>query len=454
MKHSPMNENDKLIRKYDVPGPRYTSYPTVPFWKEPQINEDKWLESVSSNLVFFDSRQLSVYVHLPYCESMCTFCGCHKRITKRHEVEGPYVDAVIAEWKIYREKFDVEVAELHLGGGTPTFFSPQQLKRLVKAIVGENNSGKVRDFSFEAHPNYTGESHLQTLYDLGFRRLSFGIQDYDAVVQKAINRFQAVRLVQEVHQLAKSIGYTSISHDLVYGLPKQTLAGMKKTVEITIGIRPERVSLYSYAHVPWMKGNGQRGFEESDLPDSSEKRALYELARDLFIAAGYVEVGMDHFALPEDELALAFLNKKLHRNFMGYTTRKTKLLVGLGASAISDSWFAFAQNDKTIESYIETVKNGKLAVQKGHFLSSEDLVLRLNILELMCSFSTELPEDEMLRAKILGKLESLEKDGLVELKRNKISLTSRGMPFIRNVCMAFDNYLDGGITDRLFSKTI
>ncbi len=454
MKQAPKNENNELIRKYNVPGPRYTSYPTVPFWKESQMNPERWLESVSSNLVFFDSRQVSVYVHLPYCESMCTFCGCYKRITKRHEVEGPYVDAVIAEWKIYREKFDMEVAELHLGGGTPTFFSAAQLRRLVTGIVGEDKPGIVRDFSFEAHPKYTDESHLQTLYDLGFKRLSFGIQDYDPVVQKAINRFQAISLVQEVHQLAKKIGYSSISHDLVYGLPKQTLAGIKKTVEITIGIRPERVSLYSYAHVPWIKGNGQRGFDESDLPDNNEKRALYELARDMFTAAGYVEVGMDHFALPEDELALAFLNKKLHRNFMGYTTRKTKLLIGLGASAISDSWFAFAQNDKTLESYMETVKGGQLALQKGHLLSPEDLVLRLNILELMCSFSTELPEDEQLRFKILRKLEPLEKDGLVQLSRNKVWITSLGMPFIRNVCMAFDNYLDGEISDKLFSKTI
>jgi oxygen-independent coproporphyrinogen-3 oxidase len=449
-----MNDAD-LILKYNVPGPRYTSYPTVPFWKEQETDREEWLQCVASNLTFFGSNRVSVYVHLPYCESMCTFCSCFKQITKRHELEDPYIDTLIREWELYKKRFDMEVAELHLGGGTPTFFSPENLRRLVTKITEGNDPGKVRDFSFEAHPKYTNEAHLTTLFDLGFRRLSFGIQDYDVVVQKAINRFQAIRLVKDMHMLAKKIGYTSISHDLIYGLPKQTLRGMKNTLEITLGIRPERVSLYSYAHVPWLKGNGQRGFDEHDLPDNTKKRALYELARDMFTQAGYIEVGMDHFALPEDELAQAFLHKSLHRNFMGYTTRKTNMLLGLGASAISDSWFAFAQNTKSIEEYIQTINEGKLALKKGHVLSSEDLILRQNILELMCSFSTELPEKAELLQEIKKRLAPLQQDGLVTIGREKVSVTQKGLPFVRNICMAFDLFLKpGGNESGLFSKTI
>ncbi len=338
---------NSLIKKYNVPGPRYTSYPTVPFWKNDQLSADEWLLSIQRNLDFFQTKKVSIYIHLPFCESLCTFCGCHKRITKNHQVEKPYIDSLIEEWNLYQEKFDFEISEIHLGGGTPTFFQATELKRLIESITKNTkfNSHEI-EFSFEAHPNNTTKEHLETLFELGFRRLSFGVQDYDETVQRAIHRIQTIQQVTKVHQLAKEIGYKSISHDLVFGLPKQNIKGFIQTVLETINLMPERISLYSYAHVPWIKGNGQRGFEDSDLPDNEEKRALYEAAKELFIVAGYIEIGMDHFALPKDDLALAFKNKSLHRNFMGYTTQKTNLLIGLGVSSISDSWFGFAQNNK------------------------------------------------------------------------------------------------------------
>lgn len=449
-----MSKTRAIIQKYNVPGPRYTSYPTVPFWKEEQLDHHLWLASIQQNLDFFNSNETSIYVHLPYCESMCTFCGCHKRITKNHSVEEPYINAVIQEWKIYTSKFNLKIKELHLGGGTPTFFSPIELKRLVSGLTQNQDLHEV-DFSFEAHPNNTTDEHLQTLYELGFRRLSLGVQDYDPIVQKAIHRFQTVEQVTKVHQKAKELGYTSISHDLVFGLPKQTLQALTNTIEETIQLLPDRISLYSYAHVPWLKGNGQRGFDESDLPDNEEKRALYEKAKELFLATGYIEIGMDHFALPSDDLAKSFENKTLHRNFMGYTTQKTNLLIGLGASSISDSWFAFAQNEKSIDQYLEQVNKGDLSIQKGHLLSSLDLKLRKKILELMCQFETTMPLDVQLSKEIYSRLKPLIEDELVLFKNDKVIVKPEGIPFVRNVCMAFDVYLHNEQLDKpTFSKVI
>ncbi len=447
---------NSLIKKYNVPGPRYTSYPTVPFWKNEQLSSDEWLLSIQRNLDFFQTNKVSIYIHLPFCESLCTFCGCHKRITKNHQVEKPYIDSLIEEWNLYQEKFDFEISEIHLGGGTPTFFKASELKRLIENITKNSklNSSEI-EFSFEAHPNNTTKEHLETLYNLGFKRLSFGVQDYNETVQKAINRIQSIEQVTDVHLLAKNIGYKSISHDLVFGLPKQQIEGFKKTVLETINLKPERVSLYSYAHVPWIKGNGQRGFEDSDLPDNEEKRGLYEMAKDLFLAAGYIEIGMDHFALPEDDLAVAFKNKSLHRNFMGYTTQKTNLLIGLGVSSISDSWFCFAQNNKSVEEYQDIVSKGEIPVFRGHLLNTEDLILRKCILDLMCHFETTFPKDEALKNQIIQNLQELIADNLVQIDENKISVPENGIPFIRNICMAFDTYLATNKTEKqLFSKTI
>lgn len=445
-----------LIQKYNVPGPRYTSYPTVPFWKNDDLKAQTWLDTIALNVSLFDSNKVSLYVHLPFCESLCTFCGCHKRITKNHDVEQPYIDSVLEEWKMYRENFKFEITELHLGGGTPTFFSPKELKRLLEEMLaGQEIKANDVEFSFEGHPKNTSFEHLKVLFDFDFRRVSFGVQDYDPIVQKAIHREQSFAEVKQVHDWAKEIGYKSISHDLVFGLPKQTLAGLEDTVHKTISLLPDRISLYSYAHVPWMKGNGQRGFDESDLPDNEEKRGLYERAKELFLEAGYIEIGMDHFALAHDDLAKAFKQKTLHRNFMGYTTQKTNLLIGLGASSISDSWFGFAQNEKHVEDYQKMVSEGKIPVFRGHVLSEEDLFLRQAILELMCQFSTDLPDEFPLKKKILANLDDLIKDELVELNKDKVIVTTKGIPFVRNVCMAFDAYLFDVKQDKpMFSKTV
>ena len=448
---------ETLIQKYNVSGPRYTSYPTVPFWKNNDLNQQEWINSIHANFKFFNSNEISLYIHLPYCESLCTFCGCHKRITKNHAVETPYIDAVINEWKTYTSllEFKPIIRELHLGGGTPTFFQPNELKRLLEEIFSMATIHPTDyEFSFEAHPNNTTEAHLQTLFDLGFRRLSLGIQDYSPIVQKAIHRIQSFEQVEKVHRKAKEIGYTSISHDLVFGLPKQVVSDIQNTISKTLELMPDRISLYSYAHVPWVKGVGQRGFDENDLPKNEEKRVLYESAKLHLETAGYIEVGMDHFALAHDSLAIALRNKKLHRNFMGYTTQNTSLMIGLGMSSISDSWFGFAQNEKTVETYIERVQKGEIPVFRGHLLSEEDLIIRRHILKLMCHFETVVTEEWLLKD-IRLRLAEMIKDGLVVSENNTIKITDAGIPFVRNACMAFDLDLIGTEQrERLFSKTV
>ena len=451
----------ELIRKYNVPGPRYTSYPTVPFWKENAIKASDWLASLENEQAFNPQSTLGLYVHLPYCESLCTFCGCHKRITKNHAVELPYVESVLQEWALYQPTLqpDTEIVELHLGGGTPTFFSPETLTKLIEGIFQLKNINREKcDLSFEAHPNSTTHTQLETLYKLGFRRVSFGIQDYNPVVQKAINRIQTFEQVQLVHQIAKEIGYTSINHDLVYGLPFQDLSGFQMTIEKTIALKPERIALYGYAHVPWVKGTGQRGYDENNLPKDAHKRELYEMAYELLLNAGYIAIGMDHFALPGDTLEVAFQKKELHRNFMGYTHRQTDVMIGLGMSAISDTWRAFAQNEKSVEAYQEQISKGELAIFRGHFLNNEELLIRRHILDLMCHFETQW-HSELLKEgfyqQIQERLAPLAKDGLIEIDTTHLRTTNTGFAFVRNVCMAFDLDLHGHHFDKpIFSATI
>lgn len=404
---------------------------------------------------------MSVYIHLPFCESLCTFCGCHKRITKNHAVESPYIDTVIKEWELYLDAmpFQPEIKELHFGGGTPTFFQADELIRLVKALFKTDSVDPNEvELSIEAHPNNTTDEHLQKLYDFGFRRLSLGIQDYSPTVQQTINRIQPFEEVKKVHDQAVKVGYTSISHDLVFGLPKQQLEDIIDTVEKTLILRPDRISLYSYAHVPWIKGVGQRGYDESDLPKDDEKRALYVKAKSMLEEAGYIEIGMDHFALPHDSLSIAFNEKELHRNFMGYTTQRTNFLLGLGMSAISDSWFGFAQNDKSVEGYSERVNKGEIPIFRGHILNDQDIEIRKHILDLMCHFSTELDpnsEHAHLHTDIKHRLSEMITDGLVEISDNKVEVTNEGIPFVRNCCMAFDQDLRSSIqNENMFSKTI
>ena len=371
-------------------------------------------------------------------------------------MEHPYIETILKEWALYIDLMDEKpvIKEIHLGGGTPTFFSSENLDRLIRGILLKSKVHKDYEFSFEGHPNNTSEKHLQTLFNLGFRRVSFGVQDYNEQVQKAIHRVQPFEQVEKVTKLAKEIGYTSISHDLVFGLPFQSKEFMIDTIQKTKLLQPNRISFYSYAHVPWIKGVGQRGFNEDNLPKDSEKRELYEVGKELLSHLGYVEIGMDHFALPSDELYISSQSGKLHRNFMGYTAQKTSLMIGLGMSSISDSWNAFAQNVKTVKEYQEMVNSGKIPVFRGHLLSERDVNIRKHILNLMCQFETHWNDSEnlFLNQSILQEMEA---DNLIVFSPNSIKVLEEGKPFVRNVCMAFDSYLHKKQSEKKqFSMTV
>jgi oxygen-independent coproporphyrinogen-3 oxidase len=439
-----MKLNLPLLKKYNIPVPRYTSYPSVPFWSD-EFDVANWKRIFREQFLKTNLQDgISLYVHLPFCESLCTYCGCNKKITTNHNVEAEYIDAIINEWRLYRQLMSEPpiIREIHLGGGTPTFFSPQNLALLLEAITKRSIVHPHHEFSVEGHPNNTTSKHLETLYSLGFRRLSLGVQDNDPEVQRIINRIQPFETVQRVTEEARRLGFKSVNYDLIYGLPRQRLQSTERTVLQCIPLRPDRVAFYSYAHVPWTS-KGQRLFDENDLPSPSLKMQLYLLGKQLFTANGYTDIGMDHFALPHDDLYKAWIDGSLHRNFMGYTTQRTVLLLGLGVSSISDLGIAFGQNNKTLHNYYHKIEQNELAVNKGYFLDDEDLAFRRYILNICCNGYTILDPQHLpiLRRFSFRELQTLAADGLVEWNEQEVRVTESGRNFTRNVCKAFDLHL-------------
>ena len=427
-----------LFAKYDVPAPRYTSYPTVPFWSEMPTTE-QWLTELSS--AFEDEQATwSLYLHLPFCESLCTFCACNTVITRNHQREIGYKELLLTEWGLYRDRVpklrERPLLGVHLGGGTPTFFAPETLRQILKPILSETRMDTARfEASVEVHPGHTTREHLTTLRELGFTRISIGVQDFDPEVQRIVNRNQPYEVTRTCTDAARELGYTSVNYDLIYGLPKQTIERFSESVEKTIELRPDRIALYSFALVPWIKP-AQRSYTDEDIPKAAEKRALYEMARERLQAAGYIEIGMDHFALPHDGMAQAQRDGTLHRNFQGYTETRTSVLLGLGVSAISEAPTCFHQNEKAFPVYERRVSQGEIPTFRGHLLSEEDQELREQILKFMTRFEVELRERQPDDAKQF--LSSLIDDGLVEIQDERLTLTDRGRPFLRNACMFFD----------------
>ena len=438
-----MNYTD-LLNKYNVPVPRYTSYPTVPFWNE-NINKSQWRKAFRDQFhISNGSMGLSLYIHLPFCESLCTYCGCNKKITTNHSVESEYIDVLLKEWSLYCELMEEipVIREFHFGGGTPTFFSPENLNRLLDAILANSTIHPTANFSFEGHPNNTTREHLQTLYNWGFRRVSYGVQDNNPVVQKAINRIQPIEHVKAVTDIAREIGYQSVNYDLIYGLPFQTLTRIQKTLQECITLAPDRFAFYSYAHVPWTS-RGQRLFDENDLPTAEQKMSFYQEGVKIFKSANYQHIGMDHFVLPSDDLFLAWQSGTLYRNFMGYTSQHTNLQLGLGVSAISDTGHVFAQNSKSLHDYYQLVNNRDLPVNKGYFLNHQDEQFKKYILDISCQGRTYFQDEyrEALEMFSFPQLKKLELDGLVELNDRYVQVTGLGKSFIRNICRAFDLHL-------------
>lgn len=439
-----MQEIQSLLRKYDVPTPRYTSYPTVPYWDSDTINQDIWEYEFVKTLVE-ENGALSIYIHLPFCESLCTFCACNKRITKNHDVEAPYITSVLNEWSLYTSKMTQRprIQEIHLGGGTPTFFSPGELARLIKGITAGAEILPDHEFSIEVHPNATTKEHLEVLAELGFNRVSIGIQDFDPGIQYIINRHQTYEQTALVFEWARALNYESINADLIYGLPTQKLDHIHQTIDLIRQLAPERIAYYSYAHVPW-KSKVQRRYSDEDLPKAAQKWQMYHEGAIHLSQYGYDRIGMDHFALPTDKLSIAHQQGTLHRNFMGYTTNNNRMLIGLGASAISDSGNALVQNEKVVEAYQERINKNEIPIINGHLLDQRDSVIRKHILDIMCQGETILDTHQIFPEHleyIYHTIDALSKDGLVVRDNQHLRVTELGSLFVRNICAALDAYL-------------
>ena len=431
-----------LLAKYNIAAPRYTSYPTVPHWQSPGPSAADWLAEVRS--AYAQQGVINLYIHLPYCEQLCTYCGCNKRITKNHAVERPYMESVLKEWSMYVEALGEKplIRELHLGGGTPTFFSPENLSFLLNGILDQARVADDHSFSFEAHPNSTTRGHLSTLRELGFNRISIGVQDFGQDIMLLINRKQTTEEIYRVVEESRELGYESINFDLIFGLPRQNLDHILTNIEHLQRLMPERIAFYSYAHVPW-KSPSQRAYDETDLPRGEDKRALYETGKRLLEEMGYEEIGFDHFALPQDELLSATKAKRLHRNFMGYTPHDTRLNLALGVSAIADSWSAYVQNEKKIEPYRERIAKGELPLIKGYMLDKDEQIIRRHILNIMCKESTcwlhpAAQCDDLYAG--LERLQEMEEDGLVQIEGHSLRVLPAGRPYLRNICLAFDQH--------------
>lgn len=432
--------HSQLLKKYDVPVPRYTSYPTVPYWSDSPTTEE-WIASLKRALDQ-DQTSWSLYLHIPFCETLCTFCGCNTMITKSHAREHPYVQTLLQEFALYLKALpklsQKPMHQLHLGGGTPTFLSARHLDELMTGLLSQVNA-KGFEGSLEVDPRRTNAEQLEVLYRHGFRRVSMGVQDFDPEVQRLVNRVQPFEQTRDLTESARKMGYESVNFDLIYGLPKQRLENFRTSIERTIELKPDRIALYSFALVPWIKPQ-QRLFKDSDLPVGEEKRALYEMSYEKLTAAGYVEIGMDHFALPSDDLAKAMTTGGLHRNFMGYAERRTDILLGLGVSSISESPDCFHQNEKVLPVYEKQIAEGHLATLRGHKLNESDQAHREQILKFMTTGQVELTGPE--QAADVGEfLKDMIEDGLVKLEGFTLSLTSTGKPFLRNACVALDERL-------------
>jgi len=444
----------QLLEKYDVPVPRYTSYPAVPNWQTTPT-PDQWIAALHGALEH-DDASLAVYLHLPFCETLCTFCGCNTVITRNHDRSAPYVETVLAELDRYVAAVAPlrtrAVSQLHLGGGTPTFMAPEVLSRLL-AGVAERLPLRAEGYegSVEVDPRVTTREHLQILRQHGLTRISLGVQDIDSEVLRLVNRPQPLEITDRLCRVARECGYESINFDLIYGLPGQNADSMQRLADAVVGLRPDRLAVYSFARVPWIKP-AQRKFKDEDVPAGAEKRGLYEVLRTRLLSAGYLEIGLDHFALPHDALAVAAREGTLHRNFMGYTDRRTTALLGLGVSAISETPACYHQNEKVITVYERRVADGEIPTLRGHLLSDDDRRRAGLIRSLMTTGAAPLtPAD---RDEARRELADLVDDGITEIG-DTLRITAGGKPFIRNVAAFFDTYLRGAAKEGpVYSRAI
>ena len=454
----------ELLTRFDVPGPRYTSYPTADRFVEAFSQSDlQQALDLRTQALGRKSKPLSIYVHIPFCESLCYYCACNKIITKHHENAQPYLLYLAKEVALYAKAIGLgqSVSQLHLGGGTPTFLSDTELSELMSLLKRSFSFAPGGEYSVEVDPRTVNADRLQLLFDLGFNRLSFGVQDFDPDVQKAVHRIQPAEQVFALVASARSIGFESVNVDLIYGLPKQTPDSFDATMKQINVLRPDRIALYAYAHLP-ERFKPQRRILAAELPLAADKIAMLSRSMDALMNAGYVYVGMDHFALHEDALAVAKRQGRLHRNFQGYSTQPDCDLIGLGVSSIGRMGSTYSQNAKTMDEYVDMLDQGQLPIVKGLALSRDDQIRRAWIMAIMCQGHVQF--DAFNEAWLIDahtyfsaefkQLESMQTQGLVELSKQDLQVTPMGWFFVRGVAMVFDKYLQADRNRTRFSKII
>lgn len=454
--------DEALLRRFDIPGPRYTSYPTADRFVE-AFTERDYVQALKQRRAGSLALPLSVYVHVPFCESLCYYCACNKVVTRHHEKAAEYLRYLSRELELQTDHLGRghSVSQLHLGGGTPTFLSDTELADLMAMIRRHFALVPRGEYSIEVDPRTVTADRLAYLQQLGFNRLSFGVQDFDPTVQKAVHRVQPAEQVFALVQAARDLGFESINVDLIYGLPQQTPESFRHTLDQVERLRPDRIALYAYAHLP-ARFKPQRRIVAAELPSAADKLAMLALSLDRLSAAGYVYVGMDHFALPDDALAVAKRQGRLHRNFQGYSTQPDCDLIALGVSAIVRIGATYSQNAKTLEEYYDALDQGRLPIVRGLALTRDDLLRRSVIMAIMCQGLVDFESINLAHlidfrsyfARELQQLHALERDGLVRVDGSHIEVTATGWYLVRAIAMVFDRYLQADQDRARFSKII
>lgn len=452
----------EMLRSFDVSGPRYTSYPTADRFVE-AFTEDAYILALEQRRVGGNALPLSVYIHIPFCESLCFFCACNKIVTKHHERSAEYLEYLSQEIDLHVKHLGTRqtISQLHLGGGSPTFFSDAELTQLMQLLRKNFVLSPEGEYSIEVDPRTVNDTRLKYLAALGFNRLSFGVQDFDEEVQNAVHRIQPPEQVFSLVETARRLKFDSVNVDLIYGLPKQTPESFARTLNKIVELKPDRIALYAYAHLP-ERFKPQRRISEYELPNAQAKHAMLAESLTIFLNAGYVYVGMDHFALPDDDLAIAKRQGRLHRNFQGYSTKPDCDLISLGVSAIGRVGATYSQNAKTLEEYYDYLDQGRFPVVRGLALSRDDLVRRAVIMAIMCQGEVDYESIElayMINFKeyfsgIQDALKVLENLGLLDMDDSSLQVTSRGWFFVRAIAMLFDRYLQADRNRARFSKII
>lgn len=451
-----------LIKKYDRPGPRYTSYPTAPHFNESFSSESYLDEIVKTNRIK-NKRDLSLYFHIPFCDTLCYFCGCNMLISRNRDRINKYTDYLKNEIDLLRSFLapDRKVSQLHWGGGTPTHLNPDEIKDLIGYINKNFNFKEDAEKGSEIDPRELTYDHLAALREGGFNRISMGVQDFNEKVQKAVNRIQPENMTRQVVEWVRSLNFDSINLDLMYGLPFQSVKTFEKTLDTMIDIAPDRIALFNYAHVPWLKKHMEL-IKKEDLPSPEEKLNILKLSIEKLTDAGYIFIGMDHFAKPEDELSIALHEKKLYRNFQGYSTHSGSDLYAMGITGISQLERVYAQNYKTEKEYFTALDDGKLPTAKGYLLTDDDLLRREVIMRLMCDFELDFSAIEKqfginFEEYFAYGLENLQKfidDDLLKISQRKITVTEMGRLLIRNIAMNFDGYIERKEDTARYSRTV